>query len=107
MTEERVTYTTQLESRIAELEAMMRDTEDDLAATITAQNRRIKELEQTVARLEADNHRLRHLDSMPLDALRRLVEYCEWSQSEEYPVNQHIADYNAAIAHFRTLDGDA
>ena len=31
---------------------------------------RIAELEATVARLEADNRRLRHLDSMPVDALR-------------------------------------
>ena len=71
MTEERVTYTTQLESRIAELEQVIRDTENDLAATITAQARRMAELEATVQRLEQDNRRLRHLDAMPLDAMER------------------------------------
>lgn len=45
MTDERVTYITQLESRIDELKHVIRDTEDDLAATITAQTRRIAELE--------------------------------------------------------------
>ena len=71
------------------------------AETITEQKRRIAELEAEV------NLVLRKLDAVPVDALRRLVEYTEFSDMEEYPVNQHIADYNAAIAYFRKMDGAA
>lgn len=115
MTEERTEYTVdglQIENDLLRerLEAL-RKTVDGFSDASTFQwsayQRRIAELEVEVARLEADNRRLHKLDSIPLDALRRLVEYCEWSQSEEYPVNQHIADYNDSIAWFRTLDGDA
>lgn len=41
------------------------------AAMIAERDARIAELEATVQRLEQDNRRLRHLDSMPVDALRR------------------------------------
>ncbi len=43
-----------------------------------SQNRRIKELEATVARLEADNRRLRKLDAMPLDAIERYHAYTHY-----------------------------
>ena len=59
-----------MNARIAELEAKVRDTEDDLAATITAQTRRIKELEATVARLR--NERLIEYN-VPVTLLRYIV----------------------------------
>lgn len=40
---------------------------------------RIKEYEATVARLEADNRRLRRLDAMPLDALRTVCMNSEYA----------------------------
>ena len=60
------------------------------ADTITEQKRRIAELEQTVARLEQDNKRLRNLDAMPVDALDRIMYDVsgdlleEWTQVREW-----------------------
>lgn len=67
------------------------------AETITAQRERIAELEatvlrqmETIARLEQDNRRLRHLDAMPLDALDRIMYDVsgdlleEWTQVREW-----------------------
>lgn len=110
MTEERVTYTTQLEARIAELAAMMRDTEDDLAATITAQARRIKELEAQVQRLEQDNRRMRHLDSMPVDAMRRYwagTMYDTRTSIVGYGAENYDEDETAIGEWLNSLDGDA
>lgn len=45
---------------IAELEAALHDTTAQLATAT-----------ETIARLEADNRRLRHLDAMPVDAMER------------------------------------
>lgn len=95
MTEERVTYTTQLESRIAELEQVIRDTENDLAATITAQARRMAELEATVARLR--NERLREYN-VPVTLLRYIVN--------SHP-NLQIDDRITASRWLTSLDGDA
>jgi len=79
MTEERVTYITQLEARIAEL--------------------------------EADNRRLRHLDAMPLDALRRYVTHDDRIDNgplhDEYSVPQYYEDYAEIFEWLNSLDGDA
>ena len=80
---------------------------DAHAGNYSRMNARIAELESTVQRLEADNRRLRHLDAMPVDAMRRLVENCEWTLSEDYTAEQYVSDYGAAMAHFRKMDGDA
>ena len=97
MTEERVTYTTQLEARIAELEAALHDTTAQLATAT-----------ETVARLEADNRRLRHLDAMPVDAMERLLDNCDWKPDHDYPIKQYSDDWNSAIewVRFRTVTHD-
>ena len=75
--------------------------------TMREQAERIAELEQTVlrqsetiARLEADNRRLRHLDAMPVDAIVSAMEWCDKTGADESIVND-IADFLA------TLDGAA
>ena len=80
---------------------------DALTAHTARQAQRIAELEAQVQHLEQDNKRLRHLDSMPVDAMRRLVGNCEWTLSEDYTAEQYVVDYGAAMAHFRTMDGAA
>ena len=59
--------------------------------TMREQAERIAELEatvlrqmETIARLEADNRRLRHLDAMPVDALRRIIYDVDVTQTEEW-----------------------
>lgn len=72
------TITAQRE-RIAELEAALHDTTAQLATAT-----------ETIARSEADNRRLRHLDAMPLDALDRIMYDVsgdlleEWTQVREW-----------------------
>lgn len=98
MTEERVTYTTQLEARIDELKHVIRDTEDDLAATITAQAARIAKLEAQIA-------------DMPVDALRRYVLNDDRIDNgrvhAEYSVTQYYEDYAEIAEWLISLDGDA
>ena len=51
-----------------------------------SQNRRIKELEAQVARLEADNKRMRHLDSMPYWSIVQVAndpQLWSWSAIQE------------------------
>ena len=74
------------------------------ADTITEQKRRIAELEatvlrqsETIARLEADNRRLRHLDAMPVDAMRADAVSCE----------VYTDDLITVCDWFEKLDGDA
>ena len=85
------------------------------AETITAQRERIAELEatvlrqmETIARLEADNRRLRHLDAMPVDAMERLLDNCDWKPDHDYPIKQYSDDWNSAIewVRFRTVTHD-
>lgn len=93
MTEERVTYTTQLEARIAELEATV-----------------LRQME-TIARLEADNRRLRHLDSMPVDALRRYHLFTHYdvhaANDVGYTTQQFDSDDEDIRLWLTSLDGDA
>ena len=83
--------------------------------TMREQAERIAELEatvlrqmETIARLEADNRRLRHLDAMPVDAMERLLDNCDWKPDHDYPIKQYSDDWNSAIewVRFRTVTHD-
>jgi len=73
--------------------------------------RRIKELEAANARLEADNRRLRKLDAMPLDALRRYFLGTAYDETLCGGRGYSLPDYNEDAASIdewlATLDGDA
>ena len=82
--------------------------------TMREQAERIAELEQTVlrqsetiARLEADNRRLRHLDAMPVDAIVRLMDNCGYATDCDYSERAYHADWTAANDWFKSRDGDA
>ena len=112
MTEERTEYTVsvELQERLDALWAsygVLATQVRDYWDAILEAAETIKGLKATVQRLEQDNRRLRHLDAMPVDALRRLVENCEWTLSEDYTAEQYVSDYGAAMAHFRKTDGAA
>jgi len=123
MTEERTQYTapdevTQLRRQVAQLDERL----DAALRTINGftdassyqwgeYQRRIKELEATVERLEADNRRLRKLDSIPLDAFARY-----WAHSGVlvfgvgYETDEFEADHDAIVEWFNLMgytDGDA
>lgn len=119
MTEERTQYTVtglQIENELLrERNEALRKTVDGFTDASNFQwtqyQRRIKELEQTVQRLEADNKRLRHLDAMPLDAFARY-----WANSGVpvfgvgYESAEYEADYDAIVEWFNLngyVDGDA
>ena len=86
-------------------------TPPDLSIVGETENRHIAELEATIARLEADNRRLRHLDAMPLDAMRRHFRFSMYAETvaleAEYTAQQFDAD-DAEIYHWLfPQDGDA
>ena len=69
--------------------------------------RRIKELEAQVARLEQDNRRLRHLDAMPMDALRRFHNDANMVDPVYVESGQFDNDHGEVVDWLATLDGDA
>ena len=72
--------------------------------------RRIAELEAQVARLEADSKRLRKMDSMPLDALKRQFLYSSPQESIDcgnYDAAQADADMQDVGNWLFPQDGDA
>ena len=75
------------------------------------QTHRITELEATVQRLEADNRRLRHLDAMPVDAMRRYYRGTVYTPAAAQRYDYMPDDYDADSAEiYRWLfpkDGDA
>ena len=84
MTEERAPYATdevtQLRRQVAQLVDRLDAAFKTIGGFTDASNfqwaeyqRRIKELEATVQRLEQDNKRLRHMDSMPVNAMDRIM----------------------------------
>ena len=80
MTESKVEYTTpdEVTARLMRQEAyiqQLENTNNGLAMIIGRHA-------ETIARLEADNKRLRHLDAMPLDAMHRYFHNV--SEVEEY-----------------------
>lgn len=108
MTEQRTEYTVDgllIENELLRERAeALRKTVDGFTDASSFQwseyQRRIAELEAQVARLEADNRRLRHLDSMPLDAIERYYAYTRYdvpaANDAGYTLRQFVVD-NAAI----------
>ena len=122
-------------ARIAELEAALHDTTAQLATateTIARLEQEVKgyrlsaavmegayvtsddaatKLKETIARLEADNRRLRHLDAMPVDAMRRTHKYSarmvNASKAAGYTLDAWELDHSAISEWLMTLDGDA
>ena len=69
---------------------------------------RIAELKATVARLEADNRRLRHLDAMPVDAMRVVCMNSMYDAQVGGMSGYDVADFiNARDELVEWLDGDA
>ena len=113
MTEERTQYTVSgllIENELLrERVEALRKTADGFSDASSFQwgeyQRRIKELEATVERLEQDNRRLRKLDAMPLDALRVVVKDIPASGYHTgNPMNTAVTEVREWL---RTLDGDA
>ena len=85
------------------------------AETITAQRERIAELEatvlrqmETITRLEQDNKRLRHLDAMPVDAMRAVCMNSMYDAQVGGMSGYDVADFiNARDELVEWLDGDA
>lgn len=79
--------------------------------SIPDMNRRIAELEATVARLEQDNRRLRWLDSMPLDAMWRHYRFSMYAENvaldAEYTAQQFDSDDEAIRLWLTSREGDA
>ena len=113
MTEQRTEYTV---SGLRIENELLRERNEALRKTVDgfgdasnqhwdSQNRRIKELEAQVARLEADNRRLRKLDAMPLDAVRVVVKDIPASGYHTgNPMNTAVTEVRDWL---ETLDGDA
>ena len=80
---------------------------DAHAGNYSRMNARIAELEKTVARLEADNKRLRHLDAMPLDALERFHDEANMVDPVYVESGQFDDDHGAIREWLTSLDGDA
>ncbi len=118
MTEERTQYTVSgllIENELLrERVEALRKTADGFTDASSFQwsqyQRRIKELEATVERLEADNCRLRKLDSIPLDALKRQFLYSSPQDSIDcgnYDAAQADADMQDVGNWLFPQDGDA
>ena len=123
MTEERVPY--KLPDEVTQLRIANRQLSERLDAALKtiggftdASNfqwaeyqRRIAEFEAAVQRLEQDNRRLRHLDSMPVDALRRFYLFTHYdvhaANDAGYTTQQFDSDDKKISAWLATLDGDA
>lgn len=123
MSEERVPYT--LPDEMTQLRTENRQLSERLDAAFktidgftdassfqwSGYQRRIAELEATVQRLEADNRRLRKLDAMPLDALRRYFLGTAYDETLCGGRGYSLPDYNEDAASIdewlATLDGDA
>lgn len=85
--------------RIAELEAKVRELDGALTFG-----------RETIARLEQDNRRLRHLDAMPVDAMRRYwsgTMYDTRTNVVGYGPENYDEDEAEIGAWLATLDGDA
>ncbi len=122
MTEERTQYATDEVTQLRRQVAQLVDRLDAAFKTIDgftdASNfqwaqyqARIKEYEATVERLEADNRRLRKLDSMPLDAMRRYYRGTVYTPAAAQRYDYMPDDYDvdsADIFHWLfPQDGDA
>lgn len=116
MTEERTEYTVsvELQERLDALWAsygVLATQVRDYWDAILEAAETIKELKATVQRLEQDNRRLRHLDAMPLDAMRRYYTFTHYdvhaANDAGYTTQQFDEDDNAIGAWLATLDGDA
>lgn len=122
MSEERVSYATDEVTQLRRQVAQLVDRLDAAFKTIDGftdassfqwgeYQRRIKELEAANARLEADNRRLRKLDAMPLDALRRYFLGTAYDETLCGGRGYSLPDYNEDAASIdewlATLDGDA
>ena len=116
MTEERTEYTVsvELQERLDALWAsygVLATQVRDYWDAILEAAETIKELKATVQRLEQDNRRLRHLDAMPVDVLRRYVDKTDRVKNEtysrQYLYEDFLEDREAIDIWLATLDGDA
>lgn len=115
MTEERTEYTVsvELQERLDALWAsygVLATQVRDYWDAILEAAETIKELKATVQRLEQDNRRLRHLDAMPVDAMRRYVDKTDRIKNEgsrQYLYRDFLDDRDAIDIWLASLDGDA
>lgn len=88
------------DARIAELEQALHDTTAQLATAT-----------ETIARLEQDNKRLRHLDAMPLDAMQRYHLFTHYdvhaANDAGYTTQQFDSDDEDIRLWLTSRDGDA
>ena len=88
-------------ARIAELEQALGDVLPDVL-------KRIQQQSETIARLEQDNRRLRHLDAMPVDAMRVVCMNSMYDAQVGGMSGYDVADFiNARDELVEWLDGDA